>query len=81
MEMNRIQVKEAGALRNSRKVSMVVKSNYIKSNQVKKALSDLILLQAGPEVSFNPYLLVPWQEHYCYVGGGKDPKIRPHFSV
>lgn len=54
--MNKIQMKEDEALINSRKTSMVVKAN-----QVKKALSDPGL-QASPEISFNPFLLVPWQD-------------------
>lgn len=46
--MNRIPIEEDEALRNNRKTSMVVKWN-----QVNKAPSDPVL-QAGPEVSFNP---------------------------
>lgn len=76
--MSRIQIEVDEALRKNRKTSMVVKSNQVKSNQINKALCDPVF-QAGPGIPLS--ILTSWSHGgQRNTGGGKDPKISPHFS-
>lgn len=70
-------MKEDEALRNNRKTSMVVKSN-----QVNKAPSDPVLQAVLRFLSTHTSQSHGrTEEPYCYVGGSKDPKISPCFSL